>query len=347
MQGLEVPKFVLSAWNLEGSTVSLLGSGLINQTWLISSGAGRYVLQQLNPVFPPAINEDIQVVTAHLRARGLVAPELLPTTDGRLWVEAEGRVYRLMTHVDGVSRNRLSGPVEAREAGALLARFHRALADLDHEFPNQRLGVHDTGRHLQTLRQALIDHATHRDIAAIRPLAENILHLAGALPVLPVVPDRIVHGDPKINNLLFDTATGHALCFIDLDTLGPMPLPLELGDALRSWCNPAGEDHRQSAFALDLFAAAVDGYAEVAAGWITAKESGAIVAGTLTIYVELAARFCADALRETYFGWDAQRFSSRSAHNQVRAESQLTAARALWDMREAADEVVRRAFASG
>ena len=70
-----------------------------------------------------------------------------------------------------------------------------------------------------------------------------------------------MHGDPKINNLLFDAATGRALCFIDLDTLGRMPLPLELGDAFRSWCNPAGEDNRQSAFALDLFAAAVDGYA--------------------------------------------------------------------------------------
>jgi aminoglycoside phosphotransferase (APT) family kinase protein len=344
MQGLEVPNFVLSAWNLEGSTVSPLGSGLINHTSLVSSGADLYVLQQLNPVFPPGINEDIRVVTAHLRSRGLVAPELLPTTDGRLWVETGGRVYRLMTHVDGVSRNRLSGPAEAREAGALLARFHRALADLRHEFRNRRLGVHDTGRHLQTLRQSLIDHAAHRDIAVIRPLAEEILQLASALPPLPAVPDRIVHGDPKINNLLFDTATGHALCFIDLDTLGPMPLPLELGDAFRSWCNPAGEDNGRSAFALDLFTAAVGGYAEEAAGWITTVESGAIVAGTLTIYVELAARFCADALRESYFGWDAQRFPTRSAHNQVRAVSQLTAARALWDLRGAADEVVRRAF---
>ena len=347
MQGLEVPKSVLNAWNLEGSTVTPLGSGLINQTALVTSGADRYVLQQLNPVFPPEINQDIRVVTAHLRARGLVAPELLPTADGRLWVETGGRVYRLMTYLDGVSRNRLSGPAEAQEAGALLARFHRALADLDYAFPNRRLGVHDTGRHLQILRQALRDHPTHRDFAAIAPLAEEILQLAAARPTLPAVPERVVHGDPKINNLLFDSTTGRALCFIDLDTLGPMALPLELGDAFRSWCNPAGEDHRQSAFALDLFTPAVAGYAEVAAGWITPEESGAIVAGTLTIYVELAARFCADALRESYFGWDAQRFPSRSAHNQARAANQLTAARSLWDLRGAADEVVRRAFGSG
>jgi Ser/Thr protein kinase RdoA (MazF antagonist) len=344
MQGLEVPKSVLSAWRLEGSTVSPLGSGLINGTWLVSSGAGRYVLQQVNPIFPGAINEDIQVVTAHLRARGLVAPELLPTVDGRLWLDNASGAFRLMTFLDGVSHDRLNSPVEAREAGLLLARFHRALADLDHEFRNQRLGVHDTQRHLKNLREALVEHEDHRDSAAIRPLAGEILELAAALPALPAVPDRIVHGDPKINNLLFDRVTGHALCFIDLDTLGRMPLPLELGDAFRSWCNPKGEDSRQSAFALDLFTGAIDGYAAGAQGWITPEESAAIVPGTLTIYVELAARFCADALRESYFGWDARRFPSRSAHNQVRAASQLTAARALWDLRSAAEEVVRRAF---
>ena len=344
MQGPEAPITTLAAWNLAGCQIAPLGSGLINHTWLVSRGADRYVLQQLNPIFPAAINDDIQVVTAHLRSRGLAAPALLPTTAGRLWVEDGGRVFRLMTHMDGVSRERLGGPAEAREAGALLARFHWALADLQHEFRNQRHGVHNTPRHLANLRQALVDHATHRDFAAIRPLAEDILQLAAALPPLPAVPERIVHGDPKTNNLLFEIATGRALCFIDLDTLGRMPLPLELGDAFRSWCNPAGEDQRESAFALDLFGAAVRGYAEAAADWITPDESGAIVSATLTIYVELAARFCADALRESYFGWDAQRFPTRSAHNQVRVVSQLNAARALWDVRSAAEEVVRRAF---
>ena len=342
----DVPPDVLEAWRLTGSHLTPLGSGLINQTWLVQAGGARYVLQQVNPVFPAAINADIQVVTAHLRDRGLIAPELLPTTDGRLWVEHGGHVYRLMTHIAGQSRDHLSSPAQAREAGVLLARFHRALSDLDHEFRNQRLGVHDTARHLEMLRQALAAHGAHRDYAAIRPLGDEILQLAAALPTLPAVADRIVHGDPKINNLLFDDATGRALCLIDFDTLGRMPLPLELGDAFRSWCNPAGEDHRQSAFALDLFGAAVDGYAGETAGWITPTEAGAIVAGTLTIYVELAARFCSDALKEEYFGWDPQRFPSRSAHNQVRAASQLNAARALWDVRGAAEELVRRAFAA-
>ena len=348
MQGLEVPENVLTAWNLAGAVAAPLGSGLINRTWLVShpSGSGdtRYVLQQLNPVFPPAINADIEVVTDHLRGKGLVAPALLRTAEGRLWVDHAGGAFRLMTHVAGVSLDRLQNPAEAREAGRLLAAFHRALADLDHEFPNQRAGVHDTARHLGVLREALVDHADHRDAAIIRPLAREILELADALPRIPPLPERVVHGDPKINNILFDAAHGRAVCLIDLDTLGRMPLHLELGDAFRSWCNPKGEDSRQGVFDLDLFAAAVDGYAAGAKGWITDEEAAALVAGTLTIYVELAARFCADALRERYFGWDATRYPSRSAHNQVRATSQLNAARALWKSRDAAEEIVRRAM---
>ena len=41
---------------------------------------------------------------------------------------------------------------------------------------------------------------------------------------------------------MFAHDADRALCLIDLDTLAHMPVALELGDALRSWCNPATED---------------------------------------------------------------------------------------------------------
>ena len=43
--------------------------------------------------------------------------------------------------------------------------------------------------------------------------------------------------------------------------------------------------------------------------------------------LELAVRFAADALRESYFGWDAERFESCGHHNLVRARGQLDVAR--------------------
>jgi hypothetical protein len=108
-----------------------------------------------------------------------------------------------------------------------------------------------------------------------------------------------------------------------------MRVPLELGDALRSWCNVSGEDVVEGRFDPELFEAALSGYAGATAGWITPAEALAILPATATIQVELAARFCADALEERYFGWDASRFASRGEHNRVRAAGQLAVHRSL------------------
>jgi Ser/Thr protein kinase RdoA (MazF antagonist) len=337
---------VLVAWGAAGAAARPLGTGLINQTFLVEAPQGRLVLQRLHPVFAPEVNEDIDVVTRHLAAQGLLTPRLVPTTGGALWFTHEGATWRALTWIDGVALDRLENPEQARAAGALLARFHRALAGLRHEFGHRRPGVHDTARHLDNLRAALARHTGHPRYAAIAALGARIVAAAAALPALPATPERIVHGDPKAANVLFAPDLRSALCLIDLDTLARMRLPLELGDALRSWCNPAGEDQARASFSLDFFAAAVAGYASAAGAFATPDERASLVTATETIYVELAARFCADALEERYFGWNPARYATRGEHNLVRAESQLAAAASLAEQRAAAEAAVRRAFAN-
>jgi len=341
MSGLQA---ALAAYGAEGCAVRPLGAGLINQTFLVEGAScGKFVLQRLHSIFPPEVNEDIEAVTRHLAARGQVTPRLLRTASGALWVQSEG-VWRALSWVEGVGLDRLERPAQAREAGRALAAFHRAVGDLRHEFRSRRLGVHDTARHLAALRGALAAHRGHRRFAAVEPLALEILDAGDALAPLPPLPARIVHGDPKLNNILFSPDGERAICLIDLDTLTDMALPLELGDAFRSWCNPAGEDRSRASFSMELFAAAIDGYAGGVAGFITAGEWRSIVPAIETIYVELAARFCADALNESYFGWNPQEFPGRSEHNQVRAESQLHALRSLRSQREPAAAAVAAAF---
>ncbi len=332
-------------FNIDAIEAELLGSGLINHTWIVRTARKeRFVLQRMHPMFPTSINEDMEAVTAHLEKHGFVTPRLLRANDGKLWVENNSGVWRMMTYVDGISLNALVSTKQAREAGALLGRFHETISGLDYEFTNTRPGVHDTERHLACLRQALCDHSDHDSYDQIRPLAEKILTAADELPTLAAMDDRIVHGDPKINNFIFDRACGTALCLVDLDTLGRMPLPLELGDAFRSWCNPAGEDSTKTGFSLDYFRAAVSGYAQSSRQWIEDVEWQSIVPATRIILVELAARFCADALREQYFGWDPDRFPSRSEHNRVRAEGQLATAAVLDSLSAQAEEIVSEIF---
>lgn len=319
--------------------------GNINRSFLITTDdSHRFVLQRVNPMFPPSIHEDIEAVTRHLEAKGLRTPHLEPTPGGELYIVENGACWRLFSHVPGSTHDTVADEAAAFEAGGLLARFHKALLDLDYEFRSLRPPVHDTARHMDTLRAALAGHQDHPHRAGVLPLAGDILELSEGLPALPAVKERKVHGDPKINNVLFEDATGHALCLVDLDTLGNMPLYLELGDAFRSWCNPAGEDSRQGYFSLSLFQAAVQGYASEAAEFILEEEWRAIVPATYRIYIELASRFCADILNESYFNWDPRRFGSHGEHNEIRALSQLQAARSLRDQYERAEKIVERAF---
>jgi Ser/Thr protein kinase RdoA (MazF antagonist) len=344
---LAPPADVLAEFDLEPGALERAASGLINPTWFVRTrGGAALVLQRLNPIFSAEVNVDIAAVTEHLARRGLMTPRLVPTRGGALWLEREGTVWRALTRIEGICRDALESPAQAHAAGRLLATFHRAVADLEHSFRNRRLGVHDTPRHLRLLREALAAHRDHRHFAAVLPLGERVLALAEALPPLPASIDRIVHGDPKISNLMFAPGEDRALCMIDLDTLARMPVALELGDALRSWCNPATEDASQARFVRPLFEQAVAGYAQAAEGFLTEAEWRAIPLGTLTVTVELAARFCTDALNERYFGWNRTRYESASAHNQARTRGQLQVAEGLGQELGALERVTAEAFAS-
>lgn len=339
------PDEVLAAYEIEPQSLERAGTGLINQTWFVRTSAGRRaVLQRVNPVFKPEIHEDIEAVTKHLLAKGLMTPVLLASRVGELWVEEAGAVWRLMSYVHGVSHDALTSTAQAREAGRALARFHEALRDLEHEFRSARLGVHDTDRHLRALREALVERGDHPSFAAIETLAAEVFEVAADIASLPAVPDRIVHGDPKISNILFAPDDDRALCLIDLDTLSRMPVAFELGDAFRSWCNPKTEDASSATFSLSFFEAAIFGYARQRPGLLEHAEWASIPAATFRIAVELAARFCADALHERYFAWDARRYASASAHNQARTRGQLNLARTIRGQRTAIEAILARAF---
>src|SRR5689334_23103133 len=150
---LTPPAAVLEAYDLAPAPLERATSGLINPTWYVRSKRGvQLVLQRVNAIFPPTVNLDIAAVTEHLARKGVVTPRLVTTQGGALWLEHAGAVWRVLTRIEGVCRDALESPAQAREAGRALAEFHRAVSDLDYTFQNARLGVHDTPRHLQNLR---------------------------------------------------------------------------------------------------------------------------------------------------------------------------------------------------
>ncbi len=335
---------VLDRYGLRATEISVLAGGLINFSLRVATTAQELlVLQRLHPVFEAAVNDNLDLVTQALRSRGAIAPTLIRTLEGNSAVTLDTAVWRLQTFMPGHSVQQLSAASQAQAAGDLLGRFHATLADWTVPLPHVRPPVHEPARHLAGLSTALAAHAGHPLAVEVRAIADQIQSRLAQLPAWPAQPLRLLHGDPKISNLLFD-AEGRGLCLVDLDTLALGPLVPELGDAFRSWCNPGPEDAPQADFSLDLFAAAIEGYAASTRGFITSAEWQGIVTGTETIYLELAARFAADALNEAYFGWSPDRFATRGAHNLARARNQLAAGQALARQASAANALVAAQF---
>lgn len=345
------PAEVLARYaGFESAAARPYGRGLINDTFLLEGPAGRCVLQRLHPVFGAAVHHDIEAVTAHLARNGMVTPRLIPTRDGALWVERptpeRTEVWRAQTFLPDLrTYDRLARDDHAAAAGALVGRFHRALRGLEHEYRFVRAGVHDTQGHLATLAAAVEASSGHRLYEEVAPLAEAILAAGRALPDLTGLPRRHSHGDLKLSNLLFDERR-EGVCLVDLDTVGRMNLAFELGDALRSWCNPSGEDATDCAISAERVGLAVAGYASAARDLVDPAEAESLVDGLATICVELAARFAADALLERYFGWDPSRHPSRGAHNLVRARGQWSLARSVLADRAGLDARVAAAMAA-
>jgi Ser/Thr protein kinase RdoA (MazF antagonist) len=337
---------VLSAYGFTPacSCVPVAG-GLINQTYRVEESGRRVALQRLNPIFQPTVNLDIDAITTHLSVRGMETPRVVRTHLDGLWTtDEQGGVWRALTWLDGHTVHSVDRPATAHAAGLLVARFHRAVSDLEHTFQFSRPGAHDTPLHLSRLRAALSANQQHVNYPAIARVGEAILAHAEELTRLPTEPVRLIHGDLKISNVLFDGEASEARALLDLDTMAYLTIPIELGDALRSWCNPAGEDSSVATFRCEVFEAAVRGYARGAGSLLTIDERDALPLGAETISLELASRFCADALLESYFGWDPNKFASRSLHNLARAESQLAVAQSIRSQRAELSAVVRAAF---
>lgn len=312
--------------------------GLINRTYLIGEPPAA-VLQWVNPIFDPLIHLDMDALTRHLEASGLPTSRLIPTTEGRLWVDDVSGVWRLMTFIEGRTLSSLTSPSQAAEAGALIGRFHAAVADWEYELVSPRRNIHDTPARMKELQNALEKADGHPLATQTRDLGTKILGDWQTWDGELDLPERICHGDLKISNVRFDHVD-RAHCMIDLDTVEPMPFACEMGDAWRSWCNPANEDQPdQTRFDVETFVVSARAWLKNAPV-LSAAEHRSLVPGIERICLELAGRFAADAVNNSYFREDLEQHPVAGSHNLLRAKSQLLLARSVRDARRTCEEAL-------
>jgi Ser/Thr protein kinase RdoA (MazF antagonist) len=290
------------------TSLAPLGDGRINSTWLIAAAAKeKYVLQRLNPaVFPePAlVQQNLCRVTEHLRANGCKSFEALRSPAGEIaWQDQSGAWWRLLSYLAGTrTLASVSSPAQAQEIGAALGRFHTLLTKLPPPPLADTLpGFHNTPGYLAAY-DALPPNTCQPLAADCRAFIETRradMRLLEEARQQGAVTEQTVHGDPKVGNFLFSSDGKRVVSLIDLDTVKPGLLLHDLGDCLRSCCNPRGEDVtnlNEVFFDQDLFAAALTGYLSQAAVLLADQDRLLLAASTRLISLELGLRFYSDYL---------------------------------------------------
>jgi Ser/Thr protein kinase RdoA (MazF antagonist) len=321
----------LSQFDIPGTFMQAgrFGSGLINDTYLCEfkdhDVVRRYILQRVNPsVFrhPEQVMENVEVVTAHivkrLRAEGVADPySVTPAlvrgrSGGSYYVDRSGAFWRLFHFIEsGMVFEKIAGVRHAFEIGRGLGRFQALVADLLPEKLHDTLpGFHRTPLYLQEFDDAIQanDRGRAQEIDRERAFVYRRMQLAPLLTDLAdarQIPVRVVHNDPKVNNVLIHSVTGEAICMIDLDTVKPGIVLFDFGDCVRSAANPSGEDAEdldRVGIDLSLFEAVAGGYLREARSFLTEKEIEMLAVSVKVITFELGLRFLTDYLRgDIYF----------------------------------------------
>ena len=341
--------------------VQRYGSGNVNDTFLVTLASDpreKAILQKVNQqVFrrPELIILNMRAFMEHIWAtngrradtqgRRWETPDIICTKNGMdYWRDPESGFWRMTTFVkDAQTYDTIRDRHHAGEIGYALGRFHSLISDLPVEKLHDTLeGFHITPRYLAHY-DAVVANGQHksspeiaygRDFVARRRAWASVLEEAVRRGELALRP---IHGDPKVNNILIDDITGQAVSVIDLDTVKPGLVHYDIGDCLRSCCNPLGEETEAVdavRFETDLCQAILEGYLAEARHFMTAKDYDYIYDAVRLIAFELGLRFFTDYLEgNVYFKTKDAEHNLRRALVQFRLtesiEAQAGAIRAI------------------
>ncbi|OGZ07836.1 MAG: hypothetical protein A3D65_04240 [Candidatus Lloydbacteria bacterium RIFCSPHIGHO2_02_FULL_50_13] len=318
---------VASQFAFDGTVavVEPFGQGRINDTFLVTTESGeRFVLQKVNPIFAPSLLLDIAALTSTMKEAGMTTLELVSTKNGKWGAVEDNECWRMLTYVPGYTKEKDVTEKEAQSAMGLIGRFHQTLQAHNYDFRHVREGFHDTQKIMTGLEKTITEYRETEKSRALAELGAMILNEYNSLEhAWAHLPKRIIHGDPKLNNIRFAEDSHEAVALLDLDTLGRHSVVIDIADAARSWANRADEgDAENAAFDLDIFRAMMEGYATTA-GFFTQEERDAIPSAIAQIALELSARFATDAYKESYFKLDSARYPDLFTQNLAKARAQF------------------------
>ena len=339
------------------------GNGNINKTCLVTIDQerdGHFILQRINTqVFhkPEIIMQNMRVVTGHIinrlrhsrmnDGRRWEVPYIITTRQGKdHWIDSDGSFWRAISYIDNARTfNTVKDRRHAEEAGFALGMFHDLISDLSpdrlvdtlegfHILPRYLHHYHEVLKHKIIVKSQEVDYCLQ--FVGSRSARAHILENARSEGKLSLRP---IHGDPKVNNIMIDNETGHAVGMVDLDTVKPGLVHYDIGDCLRSGCNPLGEETEKwetVRFEPDLCEAILRGYITVAREFLTGYDYDYLYDAVQLIAFELGLRFFTDFLEDNVY------FKVKyPEHNLTRALVQFRLVESIESQKETIDSIIR------
>ena len=339
------------------------GQGHINDTFLVvtdaPAGKNHFILQRIsNAAFhdPVALMENMSHVTAFLQEKiartggdpHREALSVIPAKDGKnYFLDEEDRCWRVLSFIeDSFCLQAVETPEQFYASAQAFAHSQQMLcaspAETLHEIIPK---FHHTANRFALFTKALEADALGRAKDCQPEIQFALAHEADCHVCVDALeegrlPLRVTHNDTKLNNVLFDNATGKAICVIDLDTVMPGLSINDFGDSIRFGANHSAEDEPDLSkvnFDLELFDIYTKGFLEGAGGALTPAELEYLPWGAKLMTLECGIRFLTDYLEgDHYF------HTQRPGQNLDRARTQfklVSDMEACWDQMAA---VVRK-----
>ena len=296
---------IAQQFNKTALDLSVLGNGLINDTYLVQTSSKPFVLQRINhSVFPqPAqIMANLSQLNYHIAQKPkdavkLIIPAILKTqSNDELYQDEQGHYWRALEYIaNTVSLETITDIHQVQQAGFALGHFHRLVSDLEPSHLVDTLpGFHIAPDYLKHYQQVITTTSTPES-EYCTSFITNHQHLINDLEAAKqqgCLPLRVIHGDPKLNNFLFAKDTQKIISLIDLDTVKPGLVHYDIGDCLRSCChNLATND-----FDLVIATALLTSYLSEAGVFFSEADYHYLYASIRLIPFELGLRFYTDYL---------------------------------------------------
>ena len=299
-------------------------TGLINQTFELSTQKNKYLLQKINTkVFP---NYQLGLQNIILIKEWLKKTNYsyeFPSPILNKYIGFDHKMWRLLPFVNNSrSINKVSNISEVKEAVKCMSSFYDCLE----EFPIEKLNItipnFHSGKHIIIAYQKALKTTCYdrKKIAQklILEIEENLKILNIWDEICRMLPKRIIHYDAKINNFLFEKTTNKVIALIDLDTLMPGCVLSDVGDMIRTYSNPIGEESKEISKVIcnkNIVAAIVDSFKTSCKLEVLEKQN--LFFGGLAITFMQSIRFLTD-----YLNNDSYYNTNYENHNLIRANNQ-------------------------